>query len=320
MERNIFRKNSAIRRKALSVMLILAALLITQLLPYRQTGLRGLSNLQGLQSMTGAIEAKAAEQTSASSRSGSLLIEVQVVDNNTKAVTRISGVQLAVLKIAALDRETRTYTMDPAFASQETAYRTQVGKTTGNIFDGMTASQSNTLAKLLAGGSTSAAGTGTTAAAWKVPAGASATRQTTDAQGQVRLTGLSEGMYLVIQTGASNLAAKYTSIDPFLVAVPMYEDGTWKADVTVEPKTSPRRIPETEKPPTPETQPETKKSVKSSNVGRESHGDTPSSGGGSSSHPQTGDNSNIETWAGLLLLSGVAAAGLLAERRRRRKL
>lgn len=62
--------------------------------------------------------------------------------------------------------------------------------------------------------------------------------------GKVSFSDLELGLYLLVQTDA---ASGYHSADPFLVSVPMYEDGTYLYDVDGTPKV------ELEKRPTPTT-------------------------------------------------------------------
>ncbi len=55
-----------------------------------------------------------------------------------------------------------------------------------------------------------------------------------DAEGIVTFDGLTAGLYLIIQTEASE---GYYSIDPFVVTLPMDVNGTWEYDVDASPKT-----------------------------------------------------------------------------------
>ena len=66
------------------------------------------------------------------------------------------------------------------------------------------------------------------------------TSRTTDSQGRVSFSGLSHGIYLVRQTGATGHAKAYHPVEPYLVVVPGIErvnnENQWKYDVTLEPK------------------------------------------------------------------------------------
>jgi len=63
---------------------------------------------------------------------------------------------------------------------------------------------------------------------------------TTDFKGRASFTGLTHGIYLVRQTGATGHAKAYVPIEPYLVIVPGIErvndTNRWKYDVTLEPK------------------------------------------------------------------------------------
>lgn len=73
---------------------------------------------------------------------------------------------------------------------------------------------------------------------------------TTDADGKVVFEDLTPGMYLIVQTEAAGEAAAYEKTDPYLLAVPMAEDGAWVDQVAAYPKTELKPEPET---PTPVT-------------------------------------------------------------------
>lgn len=66
------------------------------------------------------------------------------------------------------------------------------------------------------------------------------TSRTTDSQGHVTFSGLSHGIYLVRQTGATGHAKAYHPVEPYLVVVPGIErvnnENQWEYDVTLEPK------------------------------------------------------------------------------------
>lgn len=87
----------------------------------------------------------------------------------------------------------------------------------------------------------------------KRPATAAGIAKTVDAQGRVRYDDLAAGLYLIVQTKES---ANYETIAPFLVSVPMQEDGVWVYDVDATPKvgTVTSKTPDTPTPmPTPNT-------------------------------------------------------------------
>ena len=104
---------------------------------------------------------------------------------------------------------------------------------------------------------------------------------TTGRDGTVRFTGLRSGMYLVVQTGATGEAADYTTMQPFLVMAPRFENGVWNKVVNAKPK------PEVQK----KQKPKITKKVK------------------------TGDNSELFWWSGSLMLS-VGLMALLVLRRK----
>lgn len=64
--------------------------------------------------------------------------------------------------------------------------------------------------------------------------------------GKATFTGLTTGLYLVIQNKA---ATGYSKMDPFLVTVPYLEDGKYQYDVTVQSKLALNREPEPTKAP-----------------------------------------------------------------------
>lgn len=87
-----------------------------------------------------------------------------------------------------------------------------------------------------------------------LPAGAEGTAQTVDKDGNVTFEHLELGLYLVVQTKASE---GYQPINSFLVSLPMAEDGKWNYAVDASPKVS-TYVPETppDTPPTPPTPPD----------------------------------------------------------------
>lgn len=93
----------------------------------------------------------------------------------------------------------------------------------------------------------------------KLSVSASGTPQTIDAQGKVRYTGLTAGLYLIVQT---KNASGYRTSNPFVVSLPMQNDGGWTYQVDASPKVStsssskpskPSKPSEPDKPSTPDT-------------------------------------------------------------------
>ena len=66
-----------------------------------------------------------------------------------------------------------------------------------------------------------------------LPQSAEGTTKTIDADGNVTFRGLELGLYLIVQTEASK---GYEPINPFLVSLPMAEDGKWNYAVDASPK------------------------------------------------------------------------------------
>lgn len=238
-------------------------------------------------SLFGALPAAASTKVAAEPRvltqatatqKGSLTIEVAANDSYTHTTTPLISAGVTVSKIATLDdKATNKYSLLPAYADLEKTYRTEAKVTKTNIFDQMTASQSNTLASLLA----------------KRAASAGSTR-TTDKNGRAEFSPLDEGIFLVQQTQA---VKGYKSFEPFLVCVPLKEDGAWNYTVTADPKTAP----------------ETKPS-KPSKPSSPSNPPAP----GTPSNVKTGDTSPLTTYAGMLIIAGIAIVGIVMERRRKR--
>ena len=177
----------------------------------------------GTQTATATVAAEPRVLTQATAtQKGSLTIEVAANDSYTHTTTPLISAGVTVSKIATLDdKATNKYSLLPAYADLEKTYRTEAKVTKTNIFDQMTASQSNTLASLLA----------------KRAASAGSTR-TTDKNGRTEFSPLDEGIFLVQQTQA---VKGYKSFEPFLVCVPLKEDGAWNYTVTADPKTAPEK-------------------------------------------------------------------------------
>ena len=90
-----------------------------------------------------------------------------------------------------------------------------------------------------------------------LPQSAEGTTKTIDADGNVTFRGLDLGLYLIVQTEASK---GYEPINPFLVSLPMAEDGKWNYAVDASPKVgayTPTKPDTPLPPPTPPTPPDT---------------------------------------------------------------
>ena len=90
-----------------------------------------------------------------------------------------------------------------------------------------------------------------------LPQSAEGTTKTIDADGNVTFRGLELGLYLIVQTEASK---GYEPINPFLVSLPMAEDGKWNYAVDASPKVgayTPTKPDTPPTPPTPATPPDT---------------------------------------------------------------
>ena len=220
---------------------------------------------------------------------GMLTITAAAVDSIEKTSTPVPGLEVLITKIADLDTETKTYTLDSAYSAQLAAYRTQTGVTKEYIFDGMTTSQSNVLARLIAGAGTP-----------------DATAYTSE-EGKVTFTGLSDGMYLVQQ---GEQVEGFSPFDPFLVSVPLYESGSWDYNVSADPKTI---ITESETETSSETTPSTNPSTNPSTSPSTGGGNTP----GTSSNVKTGDDNPLSTYIGLLMISGIVALGIITGRKKK---
>ena len=72
------------------------------------------------------------------------------------------------------------------------------------------------------------------AMAKNLPKNAQASAGVPDAEGKVQYSGLTLGLYLVVQSAAAD---KYHALDPFLVTVPVQADGAWQYAVDATPKT-----------------------------------------------------------------------------------
>lgn len=99
----------------------------------------------------------------------------------------------------------------------------------------------------------------------------------TSSDGRVSFSGLKDGIYLVVQTGATDEAKDYTHMQPFLVMVPQFENGIWNKVVNAKLKTE---------------------------VQRKEVPGTPPENPNENPLPKTGDNSGVFWWSGLLMISG----------------
>lgn len=81
-----------------------------------------------------------------------------------------------------------------------------------------------------------------------LPQSAEGTTKTIDADGNVTFRGLELGLYLIVQTEASK---GYEPINPFLVSLPMAEDGKWNYAVDASPKVGAYTPTKPDTPPTP---------------------------------------------------------------------
>lgn len=109
---------------------------------------------------------------------------------------------------------------------------------------------------------------------------------TIDSNGTARFADVEPGLYLLVQEQA---AEGYYIVDPFLVSIPLLENGSYIYDVDASPKMEPL----SRKPDEP--------------------GKVPDSPAGPA---RTGDNSNPMLWIVLLVLSALGFAGTLITRRK----
>ncbi len=212
-------------------------------------------------------------------RKGSLVIQCESVDGDK--TTKIDGMELAVTRVASVN-------VDPTLAYYYTLLDDYAESSL--VFEGMTASESNEAAKTLA--------------ALQDQKGLLGTKKVTAKDGTVSFPDLELGMYLVRQTGRSGTAADYTTIDPFLVMVPMMGDaGAWVYDVTTNPKTTPKKVIT----PIPTT------TVTVTPPGRRTTVTPP----GRTTVVKTGDTNQTALLAGIFLVSVAVLAGLFICRRKK---
>lgn len=129
----------------------------------------------------------------------------------------------------------------------------------------------------------------------------SGTTVTVGDNGKVEFTGIMPGLYLIMQEKA---AKGYYTVNPFLVSVPLLEDGVYCYNVDATPKMEllkKKPSSTTEKEPEP---------TRTTNVTK-----TPDLSG---KNPKTGDHSNLVFWAILMILSAAFFTGTLMSQKRRR--
>lgn len=81
---------------------------------------------------------------------------------------------------------------------------------------------------------------------WALDHGVTGETRSVDASGKVVFSGLELGLYLMVQTDP---ASGYHAFDPFLVGVPLTEDGSYVYDIDASPKLELEKKPVTEEPP-----------------------------------------------------------------------
>lgn len=138
----------------------------------------------------------------------------------------IQGVTLEAIKVADLsviNGGSSNYALTEPFADMEVK------------FEGMTASDSNLVAKDMK--------------AIALEKGVTGQSAVTDADGKAYFTDLEPAMYLVMQTANADTVPLYTEMDPYLVSVPtgVTDDGenAWNYEVSTNPKTEIGRKPTT---------------------------------------------------------------------------
>lgn len=213
------------------------------------------------------------------SSTGSLKVVYQYTSD--KSVINIDGAEIEVIQVADVTVSDGIvhYELLPEFESS------------GITLDGMSTKQSIEAASTLDSLATTSEHQGS--------------EKITDSQGTVTFDNVPVGMYLVRQTGAGGTAQSYEYFDPFLVMVPEKDPGSasWIYDVTAQPKSETKKVERTTTTsPTP-------------TVTKTPGTPTNTTTGKTESSPKTGDSSHVMFYAGLLLISGAVAAGLLLKRR-----
>lgn len=149
------------------------------------------------------------------SRSDTLTIQM-IYHKTVDESVPVSGEKFTIYKVADLETKggSAIYTPTSDFKSVDIDY------------DGLSKSDSAKAAKKMA--------------ALVESTGKAGTMATTDSEGNAKFTGLSHGIYLVIETSKTGKAKAYSNVDPFLVQVPgverVDEENTWNYDVVSEVK------------------------------------------------------------------------------------
>lgn len=198
----------------------------------------------------------------------SLTVSFVLSDTKEGTKTAISGATFEITRVADLNWHggSPEYILTDEFAGTDVD------------FNGMTASQSEQAAE--------------TFASMQVEALAS---RTTGEDGSATFAGLDHGIYLVEETAVTGTATDYSTVDPYLVLVPGYEEGAWQYEVTSSPKTDPVEKPKPEKPETPVTPVVPTQTVK------------------------TGDTMNVYLWTGVALCAASAILIMRVLRKRRKE-
>ena len=120
------------------------------------------------------------------------------------------------------------------------------------------------------------------------------------------------GMYLIQQTKAEGTSAGYTKAEPFLISVPIFENGNWNYDVTIQPKSSVVKTKEEKKTPgEPKKEQPKKEQPKKEQPKKEQPKKNDQNGpfkpGDKGGNVKTDDPSQILTWVGIVVLGGLAA-------------
>ncbi|MEE3450856.1 MAG: SpaA isopeptide-forming pilin-related protein [Acutalibacteraceae bacterium] len=143
------------------------------------------------------------------------------VQNNEKDIP-ISGAEISIYKVADLKCEygSAEYTLLSQYESLK-KYKDNKDVT----FEGMTVSESNQFSKNIAKLVTDADAVGIT-----------------DISGKYTFKGLTQGMYLIIETKAYDEADEYEIMDPYIVSVPFpqkkAEENYWEYEIISKPKTA----------------------------------------------------------------------------------
>ncbi|MDO4615448.1 MAG: pilin N-terminal domain-containing protein [Lachnospiraceae bacterium] len=201
-------------------------------------------------------------------RTDSLTVKCVVTDEEEE--TLLSGVGLTVTKVAdaACEDGNVTYTLTDAYADL------------GIDFTGITASESNKIAKQLA--------------ELQDTKGILSDVKVSGTDGIVVFTDLEHGIYLVRQMSSTGMAEEYSSYAPFLVMLPEPKDGGWNYSVEVYPKTSVKKV-STPPPPKKTTPP----------------------GRSTGNKVKTGDDTQVTQWSMMMIGAFMIIAAILVRGRRR---